>query len=106
MGGINMAKSNIRSMRFSDAILEMIEQQAGETFTAKFEALVTKCSWELPKKEKDLKEIQRRIEKEREQLRYIMDRKSRLENQMRNLEYSQNNLISQINRIIKELEEL
>lgn len=101
-----MAKGNIRSMRFSDEILEMIESQAGDTFTAKFEALVTRCMWELPQKEKQLAEIQRQIENERQNLRYIRDRKSRMESQMRNLEYSQNSLISQINRIVKELEEL
>lgn len=101
-----MAKGNIRSMRFKDEIIELIEQQAGETFTAKFEALVTKCVWELPRKEQELKEIQRKIENERKNLRYIRDRKRRMEDQMRNLEYSQNSLISQINRIVKELEEL
>ena len=46
-------KSNIRSMRFSDEIIQMIESQAGETFTAKFEALVTRCMWELPQKEQE-----------------------------------------------------
>ena len=101
-----MAKGNIRSMRFTDEILEIIESQPGDTFTAKFEALVTRYIWELPQKEKQLAEIQRQIENERQNLRYIRDRKSRMENQMRNLEYSQNNLISQINRIVKELEEL
>ena len=101
-----MAKGNIRSMRFSDEILEMIESQAGDTFTAKFEALVTRCMWELPNKQKQLAEIQRQIENERQNLRYIRDRKSRMENQMRNLNYSHNNLIGQINRIVKELEEL
>ena len=101
-----MAKGNIRSMRFSDEILEMIESQAGDTFTAKFEALVTRCVWELPQKERELKEIQRLIANERKNLQYIRNRKSRMENQMRNLEYSQNSLITQINRIVKELEEM
>ena len=64
-------KSNIRSMRFSDEIIEMIEQQAGNTFTAKFEALVTKCMWELPRKEQELKGIQERIDYERKQLAKI-----------------------------------
>lgn len=99
-------KNNIRSIRFSDEMIEMIESQAGETFTAKFEALVTRCMWELPRKEEELKIIQEQIENERKNLRYIRDRKSRMENQMRNLEYSQNSLIAQINRIVKELEEL
>ena len=42
-------KNNIRSIRFSDEMIEAIESQTGETFTAKFEALVTRCMWELPK---------------------------------------------------------
>ena len=47
-------KGNIRSMRFSDEILEIIESQPGETFTAKFEHLVTRCIMELPRKEQEL----------------------------------------------------
>lgn len=61
-------KSKIRSMRFSDTMIELIEQQAGETFTAKFEALVTKCAWELPRKEEELKRIQAQIDQERKKL--------------------------------------
>ena len=61
-------KSNIRSMRFSDEIIEMIESQAGETFTAKFEALVTRCVWELPQKEQELRGLDNAIREKREQL--------------------------------------
>lgn len=61
-------KSNIRSIRFSDEMIEMIESQTGETFTAKFEALVTRCMWELPKKEQELKSIQEQINSERKRL--------------------------------------
>ena len=66
-----MAKSNIRSMRFSDEVIEMIESQAGESFTAKFEALVTKCMWELPRKEQELKVIQERIDNQKKHLAKI-----------------------------------
>ena len=61
-------KSNIRSMRFSDEMIEIIEAQAGETFTAKFEALVTRCMWELPQKERQLESINATIKERREQL--------------------------------------
>ena len=61
-------KSNIRSMRFSDEIMEMIESQTGETFTAKFEHLVTRCMWELPQKERELASINQAIRERREQL--------------------------------------
>lgn len=61
-------KNNIRSIRFSDEIIEMIESQAGDTFTAKFEALVTRCMWELPAKEREIENLNMAIKDRREQL--------------------------------------
>ena len=55
-------KNNILSIRFSDELAELIDQQIGDTFTAKFENLITRCVWELPQKEKQLEEIQKRIQ--------------------------------------------
>ena len=63
-----MAKNNIRSIRFSDDLAELIERQAGQTFTEKFERLITRCVWELPRQEERLKEIQERIRQEQERL--------------------------------------
>lgn len=37
-------KSNIRSIRFTDELYELIDRQAGDTFTQKLENLVTRCS--------------------------------------------------------------
>lgn len=99
-------KSNIRSIRFSDEMIEMIESQAGETFTAKFEALVTRCMWELPKKEQELAKIRQQIENERKNLRTIRERKNRLESNLMFLERGTANLRDQINRTVKELETL
>ena len=99
-----MAKGNIRSMRFSDEILEMIESQAGDTFTAKFEALVTRCMWELPQKEKQLAEIRKQIENEQKSLRRIRERKQKLENYLWQMENATSNLKSNMDRIIKDLE--
>lgn len=75
-------KNNIRSIRFSDEMIEMIESQAGETFTAKFEALVTRCMWELPHKQKQLKVIQEQIEQEKKKLDRIWKQTNELENAM------------------------
>ncbi len=36
-------KNNIRSIRFSDELAELIHRQVGHTFTEKFENLVTRC---------------------------------------------------------------
>lgn len=41
-------KNNIRSIRFSDELAELIDRQMGRTFTEKFENLVIRCVWGLP----------------------------------------------------------
>ena len=61
-------KNNIRSIRFSDELAELIDRQIGDTFTEKFENLITKCVWELPAKEKELTEINRMIQTRRNEL--------------------------------------
>jgi len=61
-------KPNIRSIRFSDELAELIDQQAGSTFTEKFENLITRCVWELPRKEAELKQLQEKIKLERKHL--------------------------------------
>lgn len=66
-------KNNIRSIRFSEEMAELIDQQIGDTFTAKFESLITKCVWELPAKEEQLKFIQERIDREGRRLRELSD---------------------------------
>lgn len=66
-------KNNIRSIRFSDEMAELIDQQIGDTFTAKFESLITKCVWELPAKEKQLKFIQDQIDREGRRLRELSE---------------------------------
>ena len=97
-------KNNIRSIRFSDEMMEMIESQAGDSFTAKFEALVTRCMWELPRKEQELKFIQEQIDKERKNLRYIQERKRKLEQNLYMVESRTAYFVQQVNMAITELE--
>lgn len=73
-------KSNIRSIRFSDDVLEIIEAQDGETFTAKFENLIRKCHQELPAKKKELANIQEIITYERKRLTRIRSKARELDN--------------------------
>lgn len=80
-------KSNIRSMRFSDEIIKIIEAQPGETFTAKFENLVHKCVRELPEREKQLKLVEKLIKEERQRLNEIQQKKWKIEQYARNMEY-------------------
>ena len=77
-------KNNIRSIRFSDELAELIDRQIGDTFTQKFENLVTKCVWELPNREKQLKDIEAQIKRERERL-YRLERATEQLRQLENL---------------------
>lgn len=68
-------KNNIRSIRFSDDLAELIDRQVGENFSQKFENLIQRCVWELPKREQDLKNIETRITETREKL-YNLERQT------------------------------
>ena len=63
-----MKKNNIRSIRFSDELAELIDRQVGNSFTEKFENLITRCVWELPAREKELHRINQEIRQKRQQL--------------------------------------
>ncbi len=97
-------KSNIRSMRFSDTMIEMIESQVGDTFTAKFEALVTRCMWELPAKEKELERIKREIEREGRRLRDLSTDIYNFRRVINNLNMKANQLENIVNESIRQLE--
>lgn len=99
-------KGNIRSIRFSDQMVEMIESQAGETFTAKFEALVTRCMWELPQKEKELQAIQERINLERKNLRRLSDKARQMEQTMNNTKWAMESFERQMKASIQNLEKI
>lgn len=64
-------KKNIRSIRFSDELAELIDQQQGRNFTEKFENLVTRCVWEQPAKERTLKQLEQLIKEKRRQLQEL-----------------------------------
>lgn len=101
-----MAKGNIRSMRFSDEMIEMIESQVGDTFTAKFEALVTRCMWELPRKEEQLKAIQLLIDDEHKKLTHLRETRNRFESNVRDLNWALESAQLQVKRINDALEKI
>ena len=78
-------KNNIRSIRFSDELAEMIDQQVGDTFTQKFENLITRCVWELPQKEEQIKKLDEEIKKKKEDLKILRDRCYQISNTIRKL---------------------
>ena len=61
-------KNNIRSIRFSDKLAELIESQPGRNFTEKLENLVARCVWELPARTSELEQLEERIAEKRKQL--------------------------------------
>lgn len=63
-----MKKGNIRSIRFSDELIEIIDQQVGDNFTQKFERLVYNCYMLLPEKERQLDQLEDRIQRKRADL--------------------------------------
>lgn len=58
-------KTKIRSMRFSEELEDLINQQVGETFSAKFERLVYNCYMLASEKEKEIKELDKQIERKK-----------------------------------------
>ena len=73
-----MPKNNIRSIRFTDELAELIDRQTGDTFTQKFENLITRCVWELPKKEAEIKRLEKTIENKRKELQTMQEKISSL----------------------------
>lgn len=89
-------KPNIRSISFSDELAELIERQVGNTFTEKFENLVTRCVWELPQREAELKRVQEELQQERKRLTDLRKRREKLDQVIsdiqRRLDYHLNEL--------------
>lgn len=81
-------KPNIRSIRFSDELAELIDRQAGNSFTEKFEGLITRCVWELPQKEEELKRLEENIQRERQRLTELRQRRERLDQVIGSLQQS------------------
>ena len=92
-------KPNIRSIRFSDELAELIDRQVGNTFTEKFENLVTRCVWELPQKEAELEEVQKQIRREKERLTELRKRREKLDQAIRDIQ-------RRLDYHLKELEKL
>lgn len=96
-------KSNIRSIRFSDDIAELIDRQAGDNFTQKFENLITRCVWELPQKEAELTRVQERIERERGHLKELVKEVNKLDDLIKNLQPRYETLRQAIEREIEKM---
>lgn len=95
-------KGNLKSVRLSDDLIELIERQVGDTFTAKLENLVTRCVWELPKREKELEQIEEQIKKKRQMMAEASSRYAKMINQLEPLEEKLYQLENAIGRALDE----
>ena len=67
-------KNNIRSIRFSDELMEIINQQIGDSFNARFERLVYNCYMLLPEKERQAERLDMLISDKQKALSKLQDR--------------------------------
>ena len=92
------SKPNIRSIRFSDELAELIDRQAGNSFTEKFEGLITRCVWELPQKEEELKQLQEQIDERRKELKELLLSARKLRGTLQNINARMGALEAQIEK--------
>ena len=95
-------KNNNRNIRISDQMAELIDQQVGSNFTEKWENLVTRCVWELPKKEEELAQIEKRIQRKKQEMAEASSRYAKMINQIGPLEQKLYQLDYAIGRAIDE----
>lgn len=98
-------KNNIRSIRISDQMAELIEQQVGSNFTEKWENLVTRCVWELPQKEKELRSYEDAIKRKEEQYQDLLSDYNKLNSTIREISYRANALGNVMNQEFKKWDE-
>lgn len=94
-------KNNIRSIRFSDELAELIDRQQGSSFTQKFENLIVRCVWELPAKEDELKQIESRIREKRKQLQEMTAQAEKLRMTINSLLPKVRELETSVNRALE-----
>lgn len=95
-------KNNIRSIRFSDEMADLIDRQIGITFTQKFENLITRCVWELPAKEKELEFINQEILRKQQQYAELDNQVHKLLTTLHRLEKPIQELETEIDSIMDE----
>lgn len=91
-------KNNIRSIRFSDELAELIERQQGRNFNEKFENLITRCVWELPQREEQIRRLDKEIAGKRAELQELSHRARTLESGLRGLTDRMNSLANAIDQ--------
>lgn len=97
-----MASKTPKTLRLSDDIIRLIEEQPGENFTEKFELLVMKCIQELPEAEARLKTLEKQIKAKQQLMAEASSRYARMINQLGTLEKKMYDLDFAIGRALDE----
>lgn len=93
-------KTNIRSIRFSDEMAELINQQIGDNFTEKFENLIRQCVWEAPAAERKVKILEAEIRRKQEQFEKLRHQHVDLRNHLVEMELKMEALDKVISKAI------
>ena len=91
-------KGNIRSVRFSDELYNLIESQPGSNFTDKLDTLVHHCVFELPEVTKELQRVRQDIARERQCLRVLQESKATLQQNVRRINDRLAQLLPEVDR--------
>ena len=75
-------KTILKSIRISEDMADLIDQQAGCTFTEKWENLVTRCIYEIDHAEQRLDWYRNQIQAEREKLDTLQKQRRKIEQTM------------------------
>lgn len=101
-----MASKTPKTLRLSDDIIRLIEEQPGDNFTEKFELLVMKCVQELPEAEAQLQRVRDQIADERKRLNQTIRLRQELERNARNINQQLDRLHHQLDQGINSLHQL
>ena len=82
-----MKKNNIRSIRFSDELMEIVNQQIGENFNQKFERLIYNCYMLAGEKQKEIQRLDDQIKAKREQLAKLQNSYDKFRDQVCQIGY-------------------
>ena len=99
-------KNNIRSIRFSDEVAEIIDRQQGKNFTEKFERLIYNCYMLISEKEKESKRLDDQIKQQKERLNNLRLKADKLEELNNRISITMNNYHTSLNIAISEIDKL
>lgn len=101
-----MASKTPKTLRLSDNIIRLIEEQPGDNFTEKFELLVITCVQKLPEAQEQLQRVRNQIEDERKRLNQTIRLRQELERNARNINQQLDRLHHQLDQGINSLHQL